>query len=442
MPGCGVACSPSFPDGFGAVVNQCTSTGCALPSADFGNAADPGGNAFAQNPNTFASQTGFNLKNAVAGLAVPARGDQWQQGATVAPCGTMAPVNPDVCVVPGATVDTGGATDPRAGAPVLTSVVPARPRAGDLVRVYGAGFDAIHGVACAQAGQTGPTSTCTGENPKVAAANATSPFGNRVTVTLGGQPFAADVWAVTPTMLAFRMPVDCFAVGTVTVARQDATGAVRTASIALCQPQSCAGETSATPCDDGNACTVGDHCSGIDDTCVPGPPATCAGPCMTGVCDPTRGCLPASASTPCDDGDPCSVGDHCRGDAPVCMAGPACATEGLCLTAPCDAARTCTLAAAVACEAVAIGEAVRAAGGGGRTGTRIVRLAARVQADVGAAFGANRRRGRRLLTRADGELGRLLALLRDTRLPASLAVDIRGAARTTRHMIRAARRAL
>ncbi len=442
-PGCGVACSPSFPDGLGAVVSQCTTAGCAVPAADFGTAAEAGRNAFTLNPNNFAQQTGFNLKNAVAGLVVPAQGDQWQQGATQASCVTRAPMNPDVCVVPGATVDAGVPANPRTGASVLSAVVPARPRAGDLVRVYGAGFDAIDGVACAPEDATTPPSTCTGENPKVAAANAaTSPLGNHATVTLAGQAFAADVWAVTPTMLAFRMPVDCFAPGTLAVSRQDDTGIVRTATIGVCQPQSCAGEPAATPCDDGDACTAGDHCSGIDDTCVPGTPVACTGPCTTGACDPSRGCIPTPASTPCDDGNPCTVGDHCRGDAAVCVPGPACATEGLCVVGPCDPARACTLAAAVACQAAAIGEALRAAGGGGRRGARIAQLATRIEGIVAAAWGAPRARARRQLARADLLVGRLLELLRGRRLPVSLVTDIRAAARATRTAIRAARAAL
>jgi hypothetical protein len=442
MPGCGVACRPSFPDGFGAVVSQCTTLGCALPAADFGTAAEAGRNAFTLNPNNFAQQTGFNLKNGVAGLVVPARGDQWQQGATQASCKTTAPMNPDVCVVPGAKVDAGAPANPRAGTPVLSAVVPARPRAGDLVRVYGAGFDAIDGVACAPEDATTPPSTCTGENPKVAAANApTSPLGNHVTVILAGQSFAADVWAVTPTMLAFRMPVDCFAPGTLAVSRQDDTGVVRTATIGLCQPQSCAGEPAATPCDDGNACTAGDHCSGIDDTCVPGTPVACTGPCTTGTCDPSRGCVPTPASTPCDDGNACTVGDHCRGDAAVCVPGPACATEGLCVVEPCDPARACPLAAAVACQAAAIGDALRAAGGGGRRGARIAQLATRIEGIVAAASRAPRARAHRQLARADLLVGRLLRLLRGRWLPASLVADIRAAARAIRTAIHAAREA-
>ncbi|HLK12443.1 MAG TPA: right-handed parallel beta-helix repeat-containing protein [Candidatus Binatia bacterium] len=430
----------TFPAGVGTI--QATCGGCALPGADYGTGEAPGMNAFAFNPNNFQNQNGFNLEQAVP-AAVSARGNQWEQGATSAPCSTTSAHNPDICVVPGASVDAGSPSSPRAGAPTLESVVPARPRAGDLVRVYGSGFDAIDGVACADESQTAPATPCTGEDDKIAARNAAaSPSGNHVTVTLGGQPFPADVWAVTPTMLAFRMPVDCFATGTLAVARADDAGVVRTATIALCRPQSCAGEPAATPCDDGDACTAGDHCSGTDDTCVPGTPVACTGPCATGICDPERGCVPAPAATPCDDGDACTVGDHCRGDAPVCVSGPACATEGLCLAEPCDPARACSAAAAVTCQMGVIAQTLLAAGGGGRAGARIGRLVSRVEAAVAAARGARRGRARRLLTQADAELGRLLALLRDARLPASLVTEIRASARGARAAIRAARRAL
>src|SRR5262249_19525812 len=66
-------------------------------------------------------------------------------------------------------------------------------------------------------------------------------------------------------------------------------------------------KSATTSCNDDNACTVGDHCSGSGDVCVGGDAAACDGACLTGVCDSRSGCLPkqgAKART-------CHV-DECR----------------------------------------------------------------------------------------------------------------------------------
>src|SRR5207237_5190323 len=71
-------------------------------------------------------------------------------------------------------------------------------------------------------------------------------------------------------------------------------------------------------CSDGDVCTVNDHCSGAGDVCVPGSPLRCAGPCETGRCDRARGCELAPATQTCDDGNLCTVGDHCSGFSTRC----------------------------------------------------------------------------------------------------------------------------
>jgi hypothetical protein len=45
-------------------------------------------------------------------------------------------------------------------------------------------------------------------------------------------------------------------------------------------------------CDDGNACTTGDRCSGSSGACAPRTRVLCDDPCHTGACDPRDGCLP------------------------------------------------------------------------------------------------------------------------------------------------------
>src|SRR5262249_2887163 len=131
-------------------------------------------------------------------------------------------------------------------APVLTSISPGRPRAGDLVRIYGDTFDAIGGAACAPPGL--PVDPCSGENAAAVAHNATAPDGARVSITIGNPPVTldADVHAVAPTMVVFAMPVDCFAPASVVVRR----GNVASTPLALCDPGGCVGRNPGDACDD------------------------------------------------------------------------------------------------------------------------------------------------------------------------------------------------
>ena len=77
-----------------------------------------------------------------------------------------------------------------------------------------------------------------------------------------------------------------------------------------------------TPCDDGDACTIGDACSAAQ---CGGAPVVCAddsNPCTVDACDPATGACGVDAveGTPCDaDGDGCTQADACS--AGVCTAG-------------------------------------------------------------------------------------------------------------------------
>ena len=70
-----------------------------------------------------------------------------------------------------------------------------------------------------------------------------------------------------------------------------------------------------TPCSDGSACTQTDTCQG--GTCTGGNPVVCTAQdqChVAGTCNPATGVCPnplAPDATPCDDGDGCTVGDRC-----------------------------------------------------------------------------------------------------------------------------------
>ena len=73
-------------------------------------------------------------------------------------------------------------------------------------------------------------------------------------------------------------------------------------------------------CDDGNSCTIDDHC--VAGQCVAGGMADCddLDPCTADSCVPETGCAHEAAQGPCDDGDPCTIGDACK--AGECASGP------------------------------------------------------------------------------------------------------------------------
>ncbi len=327
-------CTPPAPQGFGAVVAACD--GCSAPQVELGTAADPGRNAFTLNVNSYPNAHGANLLHAAAGVDVSAQDDQWEHCGGGSVCDTTAVALADVQLVAGASVELGTAAAARSGVPTPRSISVARPHAGDLVRIFGENFNAIDAAACAQS--TEPVAPCSSENPRVAQANRGNRYGNRLRITMGGATFQPDVDAATPTMLAFRMPVDCFAPATLVVSKRDPDGVFRSGTIALCDAGGCADAAAGAPCDDDDACTVADACS-ADGSCMPGAPLDCGGPCMR--CDPHLGCVPRPSTTACDDGDACTVGDHCSGDGETCVGGTALPCTGACLTGACDPTSGC-----------------------------------------------------------------------------------------------------
>ena len=73
------------------------------------------------------------------------------------------------------------------------------------------------------------------------------------------------------------------------------------------------------PCDDGDACTVGEACSGK--VCLTGKAKTCddGNVCTTDYCVAKQGCLVFENSATCSDGNACTLGDGCKAGA--CAAG-------------------------------------------------------------------------------------------------------------------------
>ena len=96
-------------------------------------------------------------------------------------------------------------------------------------------------------------------------------------------------------------------------------------------------------CTDGDACTVGDSCSG--DACLPGAATSCddANPCTTDSCDHASGCTHAAVpGSTCDDANLCTTDScdpakgcvHAPAASGTACASGACGGDGLCFSAP------------------------------------------------------------------------------------------------------------
>jgi hypothetical protein len=89
-------------------------------------------------------------------------------------------------------------------------------------------------------------------------------------------------------------------------------------------------------CDDSNACTTSDKC--LTGVCVGGAAPNCddSNPCTSDACDKIQGCLHSNNSLGCDDGDACTTSDLCSGG--VCKGGvaPNCDDANPCTQDSCD----------------------------------------------------------------------------------------------------------
>ena len=129
-----------------------------------------------------------------------------------------------------------------------------------------------------------------------------------------------------------------------------------------CDPANgCLWTANTDPCDDGNACTVGDVCK--NGGCKSGAaidPKTCddSNLCTDDSCDPAKGCVHANNAAACDDASNCTTGDVCGGGActgtPVncndsnpCTVDQCNAADGTCFwtanNAVCDDGNACTV---------------------------------------------------------------------------------------------------
>ena len=109
-----------------------------------------------------------------------------------------------------------------------------------------------------------------------------------------------------------------------------------------CAPDAgCLHEAAAGPCDDGNACTTDDACN--QGKCVGGVPLVCAdsNPCTDHACDPVAGCVTSLNQAPCDDGDACSLGDHCHLAECIAASTLVCDDDNPCTKDACEALQGC-----------------------------------------------------------------------------------------------------
>ena len=113
-----------------------------------------------------------------------------------------------------------------------------------------------------------------------------------------------------------------------------------------CAPQSgCNFAANDAPCDDGNACTVGDGCA--DGVCGFGGAVDCddGDPCTDDGCAPATGCVHTLNTSPCDDGDLCTTGDHCHLGSCIAGGALACVDGNPCTDDACSALSGCTFTA-------------------------------------------------------------------------------------------------
>jgi hypothetical protein len=168
--------------------------------AAFGNAISPGDNAVAFN-GRLRPPTPANFRNQTA-LPVPAIGNHWEHCGPLGVCDTNAVQALDIFTANAqapVSIEPAQPTRQRAAARI-TAIDPPFAAAGDLVHIYGSGFDAIDGVG----------TSCT----NLESVNSCHPMRGNC-VQIGRTP--AQVVAVTPTMLVVRAPFTCVAPVTVAV---------------------------------------------------------------------------------------------------------------------------------------------------------------------------------------------------------------------------------
>ncbi len=160
-----------------------------------------GNNAFTQNNLPGGAENLLNLTTA----ALYATNSQWEHCGRLAECDDTQIASYDLSDQGRLTVIAPSQAHRSNQAPAITSVRPSKGVAGDLVRVFGSGFNVIDAYAA--------DSTC----PDTATRNRCVPLHGNC-VRIGNTP--APIEAVTPTMLIVRLPFTCAEAVPLTVTTQ------------------------------------------------------------------------------------------------------------------------------------------------------------------------------------------------------------------------------
>ena len=119
-----------------------------------------------------------------------------------------------------------------------------------------------------------------------------------------------------------------------------------------CSPDlGCTFTANAADCDDGDACTLDDHCKGGQ--CVATMEGSCNDDnvCTNDSCDPDQGCIHLLNQVPCDDGDVCTQSDHCSLGECIGAVALVCNDGNLCTEDSCDIETGCSFVPnAAACD--------------------------------------------------------------------------------------------
>jgi len=101
------------------------------------------------------------------------------------------------------------------------------------------------------------------------------------------------------------------------------------------------GSNQAVPCNDANACTDIDVCA--ESKCYSGSPLACDddNPCTDDWCDPLQGCMHKNNTSPCDDGNACTGFDVCTGGTCVAQNTISCDDANVCTNDICDPKTGC-----------------------------------------------------------------------------------------------------
>jgi len=212
--------SSALVEGTSAVCNGVDGAVVADSSiVDFGGGplSSTGNNAFTQNN---LPQGGANLRNAtMPPLEVSAVNDQWEHCGNATTCNDVEIADYDLSDHGADTTFTPAQAQRSQQAPVLTGVTPAKGREGELLRIFGAGFNVIDGHFA-----QGMCADVVGRNRCVPLR------GNCVKIN----GVSAPVEAVTPTMLVVRWPFTCLTPVSLTVTTDQGPTGATSAPLTVC----------------------------------------------------------------------------------------------------------------------------------------------------------------------------------------------------------------